>query len=75
MIVPIETIARASEARRPLTQPTSAVGAGDGDQQLTRGLGHVRVGGVVDDRRQGAVDVQQDRRALRVGSERRERLG
>ena len=44
-----------------------AVAPGDRDQQLPRALGHARIGGMLDDRRQRAVDVEQDRRT-RAGS-------
>ncbi len=47
-----------------------AISPGDGDQQVPRPLGHVRVAGVLDDRGQGAVDVEQDRRAFGVSTER-----
>ena len=50
------------------------VRVGDRDQELARGLGHMRVGRVLDDRRQRAVDVEQDRGPFGVGSKRRERL-
>ncbi len=72
--MPIETIWRAVAARRPLTQPTTPIALGDLDQQRARGLGHVRVGGVPDDRRQRAVDVEQHRCAGGFGAERLERL-
>ena len=51
------------------------VALGRPDEQLAGGLGHVRVGGVLDDRRQGPVDIEQDGGTLRVGAQRRERLG
>ena len=51
------------------------VALGDGDELRARGLGHVRVVGVADDRGERAVDVEQDARASRVGAQRRERLG
>jgi hypothetical protein len=37
-----------------------AVALGDLDQRPSRGLGHVGVVGLLDDRRQHAVDIQQD---------------
>ena len=42
------------------------VALGDLDQRPPGRLGHVRVVRVLDDRRQRAVHVEQDRRALRV---------
>ncbi len=51
-----------------------AVALGDLDQQRARRLGHVRVGGVPDDRRQGAVDVEQHRCTGGIGADRLERL-
>ena len=51
-----------------------AIALGDLDQQRARGLGDVRVGGVPDDRRQGAVDVEQHRRTGGIGADRLERL-
>jgi hypothetical protein len=42
-------------------------------QQLD--AGHARVVGVAHDRRERPVDVEQDRRAGRVGAQRLERLG
>ena len=50
------------------------VALGDLDQQRARRLGNMRVGGVPDDRREGAVDVEQHRGAGGVGAERLERL-
>ena len=50
------------------------VAARDLDQHRARRLGHVRVGGVPDDRRERAVDVEQDRRAIGLGADRPERL-
>jgi len=51
-----------------------AIAARDLDQEAARGLGHVRVGGVPDDRRERAVDVEQHRRARGVRADRLERL-
>ncbi len=52
-------------ARRGRATPAHAadhaVALGDLDQQGARGLGHVGIGGVAHDRRQRAVDVEQDR--------------
>jgi hypothetical protein len=53
----------------------AAVAAGDADEDGARGLGHLRVVGVADDRRERPVDVEQDRRARRVGAHWGERLG
>ena len=50
------------------------VALGDRDQRRARRLGHVGVVGVADDRRQRAVDVEQDRGARRVGRQRGERV-
>jgi hypothetical protein len=50
------------------------VALGDLDQQRARGLGHMSVGGVAHDRRERAVDVEQDRPMIRVGADRLERL-
>ena len=72
--MPIATIWRAVAARRPLTQPTTPVALGDLDQQRARGLGHVGVGGVADDRRERAVDVEQHGGVGGIGAERLERL-
>ena len=52
-----------------------AVPAGDLGQQRARALGHAGVGGVLDDRGERAVDVEQDRRARRICAERPERVG
>ncbi len=52
-----------------------AIALGDLDQKRARGLGHVRIGGVAHDRRQRAVDVEQDRGVGRVGAKRLERRG
>ena len=58
----------------PADASDHAIALGDRNQQLTCPLGHVRVGRVLDDRRQRAVDIEQDRRASRVSADRRERL-
>ena len=58
----------------PADAADDAVALGDLDQQRARRLGHVRVGGVPDDRRERAVDVEQHRRAGGFGAERLERL-
>ncbi len=42
----------------PADAADNAIALGDLDQQRACGLGDVRVGGVPDDRRQGAVDVE-----------------
>ena len=47
-----------------------AVAAGDLDQQLARALGHVRIGGVLDDRGERAVDVEQNRAVLWIVAKR-----
>ena len=52
-----------------------AVPAGDSEPAAARALGHASVGGVLDDRGERAVDVEQDRRARRVGAKRPERVG
>ncbi len=51
-----------------------AVALGDLDQQRARRLGNMRIGGVPDDRCQGAVDVEQHRCAGGIGADRLERL-
>ena len=51
------------------------VALGDGDELHARRLGDVGVARVADDRRERAVDVEQDGRARRVRAQRSERLG
>jgi hypothetical protein len=51
------------------------VALGHGDELRARGLGDGGVVGVAHDRRERAVDVQQDRRPGRVGAQGGERLG
>ena len=58
----------------PADAADDAIALGDLDQQGARGLGHVRVGGMPHDRRQGAVDVKEHRCAGGFGAERLERL-
>ena len=51
-----------------------AVALGHLDQRAARRLGHVGVVGLLDDRREDAVDVEQDGRARGVGDQRREQV-
>ena len=67
--------------RARLRGPTPAharhhpVAPGDLGQEPARIWRYARIGGALDDRRQRAVDVEQDRRARRIGAQWRERFG
>ena len=68
-LVDADDLARDARSAGPVTQATSAVAAGEPPQLRARRVGDARVLRPGDDRREHAVDVEEERRAFGLGGE------